>query len=173
MQKLNKFSKIFLFLFGVGGVIWLGSYITRLTLFYRLFQEEQLVLREYITEQNLFVILQILMSAISINMIFYPLMTIAFFLFVISSKLNLRQNGWLFISLVIIVITLPFEISLMIIDYRILILITNDVFNSNEATNLIVKRFTVFSSFSIIEILSFFSILYLFMFQPLTKNTNT
>lgn len=173
MQKLNKFSKIFLFIFAVGGVIWLGSYITRLTLFYRLFQEEQFALREYITEQNLFVILQILLSAVSINIIFYPLMITAFFLFVISSKLNLRQNGWLFISLLIVVITLPFELYLMIIDYKIFILITNAVFNSKEAVNLIVKRFTVLGSFSIIEMLSFFSILYLFMFQPLTKNTNT
>lgn len=173
MQKLNKFSKIFLFIFAVGGVIWLGSYITRLTLFYRLFQEEQFALREYITEQNLFVILQILLSAVSINIIFYPLMITAFFLFVISSKLNLRQNGWLFISLLIVVITLPFELYLMIIDYKIFILITNAVFNSKEAVNLIVKRFTVLGSFSIIEMLSFFSIIYLFMFQPLIKNTTT
>lgn len=173
MQKLNKFSKIFLFLFAAGGVVWLGSYITRLSLFYRLFQEDQLVLRNYITEQNLFVILQLLISAISINMIFYPLMIFAFIPFVITSKLNLRQNGWLFIALVIVVITLPFELYLMFIDYKLIILITNDIFNMNEAISLIVKRFTVFSSFSFIEILSFFSILYLFMFQPLTKNTNT
>lgn len=169
MHKLNKFSKIFLFLFAASGVIWLGSYITRLFLFYRLFQEDELILREFINEENLKAIMQVLIAAILINMIFYLIMIFTSMVFILSSKLNLKQNGWLFISIVIIMITLPLEIYLMTIDYKILMQILSNVFSSDEIVQLVVKRFTVLGSFPMIEILFYFSVLYLFMFQPLTK----
>ncbi len=169
MHKLNKFSKIFLFLFAASGVIWLGSYITRLSLFYRLFQEDELILREFINYENLSAIMQVLITAISINMIFYLTMIFSFMVFILSSKLNLKQNGWLFISMVIVIITLPFEIYLMTIDYKILMQILSNVFSSDEILQLVIKRFTVLGSFPMIEILSYFSVLFLFMFQPLTK----
>ena len=171
MNKLSKISKIFLFLFVSSGAIWLGSYITRLSLFYHIFQPPNFALKEFVSDQNLAGIFQSLIASVSINLILYLVMITAFILFIITSKLNLKLNGWLFISAVLILISLPFELYLMLIDYKLVIVVLNDNFNSKEVLNLVVKRFTVLSSFPIVEILSYFAIIYLFLFQPL-KGTN-
>lgn len=171
MNKLSKISKIFLFLFVVSGAIWLGSYITRLSLFYQIFQPEEFALKEFVSDQNIAGIFQTLIAAVSINLIFYLVMIIAFVLFLITSKLSLKLNGWLFISTVLIFISLPFELDLMLIDYKLVMMVFNGNFDSKEILNLVVKRFTVLSSFPIVEILSYFAVIYLFLFQPL-KSTN-
>lgn len=171
MNKLSKISKIFLFLFVVSGAIWLGSYITRLSLFYQIFQPEEFALKEFVSDQNIAGIFQTLIAAVSINLIFYLVLIIAFVLFLITSKLSLKLNGWLFISTVLIFISLPFELYLMLIDYKLVMMVFNGNFDSKEILNLVVKRFTVLSSFPIVEILSYFAVIYLFLFQPL-KSTN-
>ena len=171
MNKLSKISKISLFLFVVSGAVWLGSYITRLSLFYQIFQPAEFLLKEFINDQNLTGIFQTLIAAVTINIIFYIVMIVTFILFILTSKLNLKQNGWLFISTVLIFISLPFELYLMVIDYKLVIMVFNGNFNSQEVLKLVIKRFTVLSSFPIVEILSYFAVIYLFLFQPL-KGTN-
>lgn len=167
MDKINKVSKIFLFLFVVSGAIWLGSYITRLTLFYQIFQPTEFVLEEFVTDQNLGAIFQTLIAAVSINLVFYLLMTISFAFFIFTSKLSLKLNGWLFISVILILFSLPFELYLMIVDYNLLMIVFSSNFDSNKALELVIKRFTILSGFPVVEILSYFAVIYLFLFQPL------
>lgn len=170
MNKLNKISKLFLFLFAVSAAIWIGSYITRLSLFYQIFNANEFTLKENITEQNLYEIFKVLSPAVSVNVIFFTFMTLSFIIFLTKSKLNLKQNGWLFISTVLIFITAPFEIYLMSIDVNILMQVMRDNFIPNQILDLVVKRFTRLSSFPIVEFLSYFAVIYLFIFQPLTKS---
>lgn len=168
MDKLNKISKSFLYFFVASGTIWLGSYITRLSLFYNMFKSDELVLKEYVTEQNISGIFTTLIAAISLNMIFYLIMILAFIIFLATAKLNLKLNGWLFISVILIFVCLPFELYLMTSDYKFVMMVWKGSFNAQEALQLVIKRFTILSSFLIVEILSYLAIIYLFLFQPLT-----
>ena len=168
MEKLNKISKTLLYLFVVSGTIWLGSYVTRLSLFYNLFRSDELVLKEYVNNQNISGIFTTLIAAVSINMIFYFIMIFAIILFLTVAKLNLKLNGWLFISVILILVCLPFELYLMSIDYKFVMMVWKGSFNSQEALQLVLKRFTIISSFSVVEILSYLAVIYLFLFQPLT-----
>lgn len=170
MNKLSKISKIFLFLSASSCTIWMGSYITRLSLFYQIFKANEFTLKEHFTEQNLYEIFKVLSPAVSVNVIFFTIMILSFIIFLTTSKLNLKQNGWLFISTVLIIITAPFEIYLMSIDMHILTQVVKDNFISNQILELVIKRFTILSSFPIVEILSYFAVIYLFIFQPLTKS---
>jgi len=56
----------------------------------------------------------------------------------------------------------------MLIDYKIIMVVLNEGFNPQDVLNLVIKRFTILSSFPIVEILSYFAIIYLFLFQPLS-----
>lgn len=168
MKALSKISKIFLFLFVSTGAVWLGSYITRLSLFYNLFQANEFVLKEFVSEQNMVEIFKTLTASITINLIFYLLMLSTFLTFIISSKLSLKQNGWLFISMILILLTAPFELYLCVIDYKILSQVLSADFAANDTLKLIIERFTIFSSFPIVEILSYFAVAYFFLFQPLS-----
>jgi len=173
MKNLNKFSSYTLYITCLLGAVWLGSYITRLFVTYRLFQEKDFVLKDYVTPQNLDGILSTLLPAFWITLASYLVFFIFFILFLVTAKLSLKNNGWLFIITVIIFLTFPFEAYLMSIDYKVVGLLTSDAFNSAEVLNFIIERFKVFSSFPVIEIFCYFAVIYLIIFQPLTKKIIT
>jgi hypothetical protein len=169
MKSLGPLSKTFLFITILTGSLWMGGYLLRMIVFYQLFQEEEFILRAFINDQNLPGILMVLRAAVAFTLILYPLFIISFAVFIFSSGYNLKTHGWLFIITLLIGITLPLEIYLMIIDYDIIFKINYNIFNSKEVLDLIVKRFKVLSSFPVIELLCYFTIIYLMIFQPLTK----
>ena len=149
----------------------MGGYFFRLVIFYQLFEEKEFALRAFISSQNLPGILMILRAAVALTLILFPLFILFFISFLFSSKLNLKQNGWLFIITMIILITLPFEIYLMTIDYNIVVKINYNSFDTNEVLNLVIKRFKALSSFPLVELMSYFAVIYLMIFQPLKMKT--
>ena len=102
--------------------------------------------------------------------ILYGIFIVSFLLFLVSSGISLKQNGWLFISAVIIFVTMPFEIYLMSIDYKIFTIVDTGVFNAGPILSMYVKRLNVLGSFTIVEILSYFSVIYFVIFQPLKRH---
>lgn len=166
MRNINNFSKIFLFICFSSGTIWFGSYFARLTLTYQLFQGNQFQLNNYVNGQNLPGILTTLNAGIILNMIVYIIFIVSFILFLMSSKISLKQNGWLFIITAIIFVTLPFEVYLLAIDYKMIMQVNTGTFNAYDILNLYIKRFKVLSSFPIVEILCYFAIIFFILFQP-------
>ncbi len=169
MHKINKLSKLFMYISLLCGVLWLGSYLTRLLLTYQLFEPKDYVLKPYVTPENLGGILRTLGAAASTTSILYSIFILALIIFLISSKINLKKNGWLFITVLIVLITLPFEIYLMTIDYSIIKSIYYSSFDSRTILNLFIKRLKILGSFSLVEIFSYFAAVYFILFQPLTK----
>ena len=169
MYNLSKTSKIFLLLTSLSGSLWMGGYFARLIVFYQLFQPKELILRPVFNEQNLHAVLIELNSLIILTLVLYLLFIITYFIFITTSKISLRENGWLFIVTVIIFLTLPFELYLVSFDYKIISSVLTGNFNSMEIIQLIIKRFKVLSSFPVIELFCYFSIIYFVLFKPLTK----
>ncbi|MGE5859649.1 MAG: hypothetical protein ACM34J_03805, partial [Ignavibacteria bacterium] len=147
--------------------LWMGGYLLRLVVFYQLFKAEEFVLSSFLNIENLPGIFMILRSAVAMTLILFPLFILSYISFLFSSKINLKQNGWLFIITILIFITLPFEIYLMTIDYDIVFKINYSSFRTDDVLNLVIKRFKVLSSFPIIELICYFSVIYLMIFQPL------
>lgn len=169
MKNISITSKIFAFLTLTASAIWIGSYITRLFEVYQLFEGAELTLRQYITNENISGILFSLRPIILTPFISFIIMIIAFILFIIISKVNLKQNGWLFIILIAVLITLPFEAYLMTIDYKIISILQNSTFDPNQVLILLKNRITIFSGFPLIIILTYISFYYFIVFKPLTK----
>ena len=169
MYNLSKTSKIFLFLATLSGSLWLGAYFTRLIVFYQLFESENFDIKPIFNEQNLHAVLTEINSLIVLTLVLYLIFIITYFIFIAISKISLKQNGWLFIVTIIILITLPFELYLISIDYKIITLVLPGNFNEMQIIQLIIKRFKVLSSFPIIELFCYFSIVYFVLFKPLTS----
>jgi len=169
MEKQKFISKIFLYLAVLTGIIWLGSYIERLILSYQLFDGVAFALRAYINNQNLPAIFTILDASTILTTIVYILFIVFFSLFLVTSKISLKQNGWLFITSLIIFLTMPFEAYLITIDYKCIMMINSGSFDPVTILNLYIMRFKILSSFPIIEILSYFAVLFLVLFRPLVK----
>ena len=168
MKNLNKTSKIFAYISVLFGALWLGGYLLRLILTYQIFEGTDLHFRDFIDSSNLNVIYIILNSAVSFTLITYIIFILSFIAFISFSKLSLKKHGWLFIISLIILITLPFELYLMTIDYQIFTVVYEGSFNAEEMSKLMIERMKVFSSFPLIEVFCYFSIIYFMIFQPLT-----
>ena len=172
MNALNKTSKIFAFLSVITCSLWIGSYLSRLFLSYQLFEVHDLSLKSYITSANLTGILTTMLPSITTTFVLYICFILSFVIFIIFSRIKLRDNGWLFIIAVIVLITLPFEVYLMTIDYTIICQLNCGTFNTSEIVGLLVRRIKVLGSFPLIEIFCYLSFYYFLLFRPLTKKKN-
>jgi hypothetical protein len=165
--KPSVWEKILLYLTVLSGSLWLGSYMLRLFLSYRLFQEKNFVLKSFVTNQNLSGILTALLPAFMTTLILYIIFIICFILYLLICRPKIKENGWLFISSVLIFVTCPFEVYLMTYDYKIAASIYSGSFDPQAILKLIIERFTSLSSFPVIEIISYFAVIFFVLFQPL------
>lgn len=170
MKTITTTSKIFAFISLSTCAIWIGSYLVRLFSIYQLFESPDLTLKNYITEQNINGVLFSFLPVILTPFVSFILMIIAFLLFVITSKISLRENGWLFIIFIAVLITLPFEIYLMTIDYKIILMLNSSTFDASQIIILLRKRITALSSFPILVLFTYLSFFYFIVFKPLTKS---
>ena len=169
MKNISILSKIFAVLALISAAIWVGSYLSRLFLVYQLFEGPDLILRGYINNENINGILFSIYPSFVLHFAAFIIMFITTVLFYLTSKINLRFNGWLFIVLLAIIITTPFEIYLMLIDYKVIMMLYSNSFDSNTVINLLRNRIKDLSSYSIVAILTYLSFYYFIVFQPLTK----
>ena len=167
MKNTNILSKIFLYLTVLSGILWVGGYFPRLAVTYQLFEKTDFIVKSFLNNQNLPGIFIILNGAIILTCVLYIIFIISFIAFLLTSRLSLKENGWLFIIAILIVITAPFEIYLMTIDHTFINLIFSGQFIPNDILALIIKRFKIFGSFPIIELLCYFAMIYLLIFQPM------
>ena len=169
MKNISISSKIFAVLALISAAIWVGSYLSRLFLVYQLFEGPDLILRSHINNENINGILFSIYPSFVLHFAAFIIMFITTVLFYLTSKINLRFNGWLFIILIAIIITTPFEIYLMLIDYQVIMMLYSNSFDSNTVINLLRDRIKDLSSYSIVAILTYLSFYYFIVFQPLTK----
>jgi hypothetical protein len=147
----------------------MGSYLLRMILSYQLFNETITSYRGFIKDQNLGGILSALNPAVITTIILFAVFLVFYFLFLVTSGLNLRKNGWLFIITILVVVTAPFEIYLMTFDFQIYSKVSSGIFQNSEIITLLMKRLKNLSSFPFIEILSYCAVIFLAVFKPLTR----
>ena len=169
MNKLKTVPKILAFMTVVSGSLWLGSYVVRLILSYNLFLENDFVLKEFVTQENLQAILLSIAPTIALNSILYLVFITGFTLFLFTSRISLKRNGWLFIIAAIIYLTLPFEIYLIVkIDYKLIMAFSSGIVDADLFLSLMIDRFKVLGSFPIILIWCYITIPYFLVFRPFT-----
>lgn len=169
-KELSGLSKSIAFISLLSLSIMLGSYITKLFTVYYLFEGPDLVLRDFIDPSDLDTSLKLLFPVHIIHLIAYLITITSLVLFVITSKLSLKQNGWLFIILLIFFLTLPFEAYLLTIDYKFITAIMSDKIVSTELLGLLRDRIQKLSSYPLVALISYISIYYFIILQPLTKS---
>ena len=169
MKKISKISGLFLIIASLACILWMGSYLLRMFLTYQLFDETLTTYKSFVTEQNISGILMTINPAVVTTFVLYIIFIVFFILFLSTSKLSLKRNGWLFIITVLIVITFPFEIYLMTIDYKIFTQVNSGTFESSKIIALVLERFKDLSSFPLIELLSYCAIVFLAIFKPMTR----
>jgi hypothetical protein len=168
MKKNNILSSVFAYLALASGSIWFGAYLARLLTTYKMFEEIEPVLKNFLNSTNLPAVVEVMSPLVILTSVAYLIMIVSFTVFLFTFDFKLKENGWLFIIAAIIYITLPFEAILLINDYKMIVLVINGQFGSEKVIGLITDRQYRLSSFPIIMILSYLSIPYLLIFKPFT-----
>ncbi len=171
-MKQSSLSKIILSLAIISFTVWLGSYVARQLVVYQLFEPINLDLKNLYNAQNLTGVLETIFPILMLNLISYPAFLILYFVFIINSKIKIKNEGWLFIILMLVIITAPFELYLSFFDFKIVKLLYESTFDSNSVVDLLRKRITALSSFPMIEVFSYCAAIFLAIFKPLRKNEN-
>lgn len=171
-MKQNTFSKILLSLTLITAVLWLGSYVARQLAVYQLFEPLNLDLKSFYNSQNLSGALETIFPVLVLNLVSYPVFLVLFFVYVFTSKIKIKNEGWLFIILMIVIVTAPFELYLSFMDYKIVKLLIATSFDTSTVIDLLRKRITILSSFPMIEVFSFAAAIFIMIFKPLRKNEN-
>ncbi|MCE1188082.1 MAG: hypothetical protein LWX56_02990 [Ignavibacteria bacterium] len=170
MENISKISKIFLFLGAVFFSVFFGAIVGRTFLEYNLFHGIHFELNGFVNAQNLSGITQSFAPIIVVTVISFVLYNIFFIGFVSTSGLSLKNNGWLFISTVLLIAVLPIE-GFLIVKYDkpyIDMALWGNV-NGQYLLDNIIARFKAFSSFPVVEALICVIVTYFFAFQPLKK----
>jgi hypothetical protein len=170
MKNNFTIQSIIKYLLVLSFILWVGSYICRHLLIYQMFEPKELELRSIFTSENLNSVFFVILPIIVTNIISYSAFLLLFIIYLITSKLSLRNEGWLFISMLIIFVTAPFEIYLLTKDYSIVSLIYREIKDPIAILDLIRKRITILSSFSLIEIFSYLAVVFLVITKPLVKS---
>ena len=168
MKKRKILSSIFGSIALVSGSIWLGANVARLIITYQMFEPAETTLNSYLYGNNLSAVIQTIFPLVNLTFFSYLVMIIAFTIFVISTNLKFKENGWLLIITMIIYLTFPFEFILLTIDYKLIIHFVNGQFTSGEILKLIIERLNILSSFPVILILCYFTIPFFLVFKPFT-----
>lgn len=170
MKNKNLIEKYFLFFALSFGAIWFGSSISKLFMSYYLFLPEELIVKESIKE-SLSQVLSSHLPIYVISFISFIVYFISFLIFFVVTKLKFKENGWLFVMLVIFIFQALPEIYLSTIDYKIISNIYYGPINSNLLLGEIIKRITILNGFPLINLFSFLAIVFLFVFKPLEKKS--
>jgi hypothetical protein len=168
MKKNTKLSSAFGYIALTSGSIWLGAYIARLLAAYRMFEITDFTLRSSINIESLPAIFEITSSLLYLTFGSYLLLIASFTLFLVFSKIKLKENGWLLLISLIIFFTFPFESILLITDYKLFILFVNEQFSSEKVLQLSIERLSRLSSFPIVLIFSYLTIPFFLIFKPFT-----
>jgi hypothetical protein len=166
----KKLSNYFAYLSIVSVTVWLGAYITRLLLTYNLFKEGELVLKSFIDNTNAPALLQVLSPLVYLTFVTFCVFIISLTFYLLTAKVKFKENGWLFIIVMIVYLTLPFEIFLMTFDYKLMILYAAKNFDLNVSLPLIIDRLQSLSGFSVILVLCYLTIPYFLIFKPFSKS---
>ena len=172
MEKITKLSKFILFISILSFIVWFGSFLVKMLSIYGMFLPDKLELKTTFTEVDPTSLFYFMLPTFVTNISSFGIFILTFILFLITGKINLKNEGWLFISTILILITAPLEIFLYTIDWKIIFEIMNGIQDKNLIFGLIVKRVSVFGSFPVIEFFLYVGVIFLFIFRPMRKLHN-
>lgn len=157
---------MFLCLALVSFSLWLGGYIGRHLIIFQLFEPKDLALKAYIQGKDLVPVFTTISGIFVFNLMCYPVFLISFALFLITGKINLKKEGWLFIITLMVFITAPFEAFLYVKDIRLALYLQGN-FSGSWALSMVRERMIALSNFPLVEIFTYLGIIVLAVFKPL------
>jgi len=170
----SRTAKISLFLMIVGGAVWVGGVNIR-----AIIGVDQLDFGTIEFKPNIHPLVErevfrlIALSSIVV-MIAYTVTLTSSIVFLRTTSLAFKENGWLMMSAILFYLFVPVEVYTMILDgkmvYLDFVLSSNDLV---EFRKLLIHRLAALSGVPIIALFCYYTIIALAVFQPLKKPSSS
>jgi hypothetical protein len=148
-------------------LFWLGSIHSRFIVGNRLLNYDEFNFRTSIPPDEENQIFQTITDLSIAIMIFYPLTFLFAVLFLKNSHIDLKRNGWLFMSALLFFVFSPVEFYTSYIDYKFIMLFYRKPANHDVLLELFGKRIGFLKGVPWIAVFSYYTIIFLSIFRPL------
>ena len=172
MEKSSKLSRILIYISVLSFIVWFGSYLTRLMVSYQFYDSQTNLIIKELGSINPGTFITFFTPIVVLNLIFYILFLLSFFTYLFISKISLKKEGWLFITVIIVVSTMLPELYLLRYDFLFLKGSIGESLDFSTLYGIIVKRSEILGSFPIIELFLYMPVVYLILFKPLRLKQN-
>ncbi|MBX3008197.1 MAG: hypothetical protein KF816_09240 [Melioribacteraceae bacterium] len=172
MKKENNFSKVILFLTITAFAIWLGSYISRMFIFYEFILPVSFDIDSKFLIENFSTLSTILNPLLVVSLSSYIILLVLLIAYLLVSRISIKNNGWLFITICLIFLLSPLELYLSYYDYIFITKVLSKQIVADDLIGIVILRAKEFGVFALIHIFTSIFVILLQVFKPLVKNEN-
>lgn len=165
----SRSNKIALTLLIISAVFWLGGINIRTLIGNELLDYDQFDFRTSIPPDRENTIFQLLSNASLVVVISYVMVLISAIWFIASTKLKMRENGWLLMSAILFFMFVPVELYTNYLDVRFMILFHQGPPNHDDLLKIFGERLGAFRGVPVIAVLCYYTIIPIAVFRPLLK----
>ncbi|MEK7818488.1 MAG: hypothetical protein AAB255_01700 [Bacteroidota bacterium] len=164
-----KIDKIFLVVFTVCAIMWLGLTSARLIISNEMLSSKTYQYLPQINIQTEFVYFSVISKIIYLNLILYALILISAIGFILTKEISFKENPYLLTSAIMYFMFVPVEIYCANLDWNFIWLGWKNSINIEEYRHLFMERIRAFSGLPMIAILCYYTIIPLIIFKPFNK----
>lgn len=165
----SRSNKIVLFLLIVAAIFWLGGINIRALVGNELLIYDQFKFRTSIPPDRENTLFQIIANSSIVIMSGYFVVLVTAVWFLSTTKLKMKENGWLLMSSVLFFIFVPAEVYTYFLDFKFIFLYYSNPPNHDQLLELFGERLGGLSGIPVIALLSYYTIIGLVIFKPLKK----
>lgn len=169
----SRSNKIALTLLILSAVFWLGGINIRTLIGNELLDYDQFDFRTSIPPDRENTLFQMLSNASLVVVISYVVVLISAIWYISTTKLKMRENGWLLMSAILFFMFVPVEVYTNYLDVRFMLLFEQGPPNHDELLKLFGERLGAFRGVPVIAVLCYYSIIPIAIFRPLRKVKDT
>jgi len=165
----SKSNKIALLLLIIAAIFWLGGINIRALVGNELLIYDQFKFRTSIPPDRENTLFQIIANSSIVIMSGYFVVLASVIWFLSTTKLKMKENGWLLMSSVLFFIFVPVEVYTYFLDFKFILLYYSNPPNHDQLLELFGERLGGLSGIPVIALMCYYTIIGLVIFKPLKK----
>ncbi|MBN8584344.1 MAG: hypothetical protein J0M37_04550 [Ignavibacteria bacterium] len=165
----SRSTKIALTLLVISAIFWLGGINIRTLIGNELLDYDQFDFRTSLPPDRENTLFQMISNASLVVVISYAIVLISAIWFIATTKLKMKENGWLLMSAVLFFLFVPVELYTNYLDVRFMILYHQGPPNHDELLKLFGERIGAFRGVPVIAMLCYYTIIPIAVFRPLRR----
>jgi len=173
LQTQSRSNKIALTLLVISAIFWLGGINIRTLIGNELLDYDQFAFRTSIPPDRENTLFQMLTNASLVVVISYVIVLASAIWFMVTTKLRVKDNGWLLMSAILFFMFVPVEIYTSYVDVQFMLLFRAGPPNHDGLLKLFGERLGALSGVPVIAVLCYYTIIPIVIFKPLRKNIPT